>query len=260
VNPRLEKLQKDLAALDGFPEKHPDVRRIKDEIASLEAEATAATAKPEPATAGPDATAAAVPTPTRSRTVQSLDAELAQLKNEEAQIRTTIAGVEHKLEGVPYRQNEFATLDREHRSTRDQYESLVKRYEEVQLGQSMETENQGERFRVLESAVPPAGPVAPNRVRLVIMGLFVAVLLASVAVLLAEQFDTSFHTVDDIRAFTRIPVLVSIPRLKAPAGYRWLRTAAVTASLIAGFVLIGTVSAYLARDNEPLVRLLVRGG
>jgi hypothetical protein len=48
--------------------------------------------------------------------------------------------------------------------------------------------------------------------------------------------------------------------MRTSGGYAWLRTAAVGASLIAGFVLIGTLSAYLARDNEPLVRLLVRGG
>ena len=34
---RLERLKRDLAQLEGFPDKHPDVRRIKDEIAALEA-------------------------------------------------------------------------------------------------------------------------------------------------------------------------------------------------------------------------------
>jgi hypothetical protein len=29
--------------------------------------------------------------------------------------------------------------------------------------------------------------------------------------------------------------------------------------MIAGFVLVGTLSAHVAHDNEPLVRLLVRG-
>jgi hypothetical protein len=39
-----------------------------------------------------------------------------------------------------------------------------------------------------------------------------------------------------------------------------VRLAVITASMLAGFVLVGTVSAHVARDNEPLVRLLVRGG
>ena len=38
---RLRALKRDLAQLDGFPEKHPDVRRLKDAIAALEAETKA---------------------------------------------------------------------------------------------------------------------------------------------------------------------------------------------------------------------------
>ena len=48
---RLEQLKRDLAQLDGFPDKHPDVRRLKDAIAALEAENRAsgsAALSPEP--------------------------------------------------------------------------------------------------------------------------------------------------------------------------------------------------------------------
>jgi hypothetical protein len=92
------------------------------------------------------------------------------------------------------------------------------------------------------------------------MGLFLAVLVAGMAVLLVEQVDTSFHSVDDIRQFTRLPVLAAIPRIELPPGRRWVRVAVVGASMLAGFVVLATLSAHLARDNEPLVRLLVRGG
>jgi hypothetical protein len=113
---------------------------------------------------------------------------------------------------------------------------------------------------VLEAAVPPTGPTAPNRVRLLIMGLFLAGLIAVVAVLAFEQLDTSFHSVDDLRQFTALPVLAAIPRLRPAGGPQWARIAVITASMVAGFVLVGTLSAHMARDNEPLVRLLVRGG
>ena len=92
------------------------------------------------------------------------------------------------------------------------------------------------------------------------MGLFLAGLMAALAVLGVEQIDTSFHSVDDIRQFTSLPVLVAIPRLRPAAGPQWVRLAVITASMLAGFVLVGTLSAHVARDNEPLLRLLVRGG
>ncbi|HEV8395197.1 MAG TPA: hypothetical protein VGQ37_13030 [Vicinamibacterales bacterium] len=256
---RLRALKRDLAQLDGFPDKHPDVRRLKDAIAALEAE-----------TRGVTSGAAAVPEPSaprtgdapagRARTVASLDGELQTLKAEETRLRRDISALEQRLEAVPYRQSEFALLSRDHQATREQYESLLKRYEEARVGQNMETENQGERFRVLEAAVPPAGPTAPNRPRLLLMGLFLAGLIAVIAVLGVEQIDTSFHTVDDVRQFTTLPVLAAIPRLQPAAGPQWVRVAVITASMLAGVVLVGTLTAHVARDNEPLLRLLVRGG
>jgi succinoglycan biosynthesis transport protein ExoP len=257
---RLRALKRDLAQLEGFPDKHPDVRRLKDAIAALESETaargSASGSGGEPAPRG----AGTAELPGRARTIASLDGELEKLKADEGQLRQTIAAVERRLEAVPYRQSEFALISRDHQATRDQYESLLKRYEEARLGQSMETENQGERFRILEAAVPPSGPNAPNRLRLLIMGLFLAVLAAGMAVLLVEQVDTSFHSVDDIRQFTRLPVLAAIPRIEQPLGRRRVRVAVVAASMLAGLVIAGTLSAQVARDNEPLVRLLVRGG
>jgi polysaccharide biosynthesis transport protein len=254
---RLRNLKRELAQLEGFPERHPDVRRLRESIAALETELPAGSAS---------GSGRADPGPSRitesaggARTVATMDLEIDALKKEEARLRDSIASVERRLEAVPYRQSELSLISRDHQATREQYESLLKRYEEARLGQSMETENQGERFRVLEAAVPPAGPSAPNRPRLLIMGLFLAALIATVLVLIVEQFDTSFHSVDELRQFTKLPVLAAIPRLRPVPTLRWARAAVITASLLAGFVLVGTLSAQMARDNEPLVRLLARG-
>jgi polysaccharide biosynthesis transport protein len=256
---RLRALKRDLAQLDGFPDKHPDVRRLRDAIAVLEAE-TRASGAPSGGAAETVAAKSVDAPAGRARTVASLDAEIEALKSEETRLRQNIGAVEQRLEAVPYRQSEFALLSRDHQATREQYESLVKRYEEARLGQNMETENQGERFRVLEAAVPPMGPTAPNRLRLLIMGVFLAGLMAALAVLGVEQMDTSFHSVDDLRQFTNLPVLAAIPRLQPAGGAHWARVAVITASMVAGFVLVATLSAHVARDNEPLVRLLARGG
>ena len=254
---RLEKLRRDLAQLEGFPSKHPDVKRIQDEIGRLESEAKSR--PPEPTATPPTAGRTDAPPPMRARKVEGLDAEIASLKAGEAAIRESIATLEQRLEDVPYRENEFALLTRNHQAARDQYDSLLKRYEEAQLSESMEMENQGERFRILEAAIPPTGPNAPNRLRLLFLGFFLAVLAAGATVLAVEQFDTSFHSVDDIRRFTNVPVLVAIPRIGVSPASNWLRATAVTASMLVGFITVGTLSAYVAEGNEPLVRLLARG-
>ena len=249
---RLDQLRRDLAQLDGFPERHPDVKRLKDEIAALEPDVQSSSAQ---ATAA-DAASAVRP---GARTLESLNTEIERLRREEEGLRKTIATVEQRLEDVPYRENELALILRDQQAAKELYSSLLKRYEDAQLAQSMEAANQGERFRILEPAVAPMGPSAPNRFRLLAMGVLLATLLASIAVLIREQFDTSFHTVDDVRQFTRVPVLVLVPSIEMPVSKRLLRTAGVMACVIGGLALVGAVSAYVASGNEQLVRFLVRG-
>ena len=109
---------------------------------------------------------------------------------------------------------------------------------------------------MLEPALPPEGPAAPNRFRLLIMGLLLAVAAAAAAILIREQFDTAFHSVDEVRDYTTVPVLVSIPPIgPAPTMHR-LKVALATASTLAAVGLVAMTAAYLARDNAQLARMI----
>jgi succinoglycan biosynthesis transport protein ExoP len=234
-------------------DNHPDVRRLTQEVKTLEQDVQARAAAAPPDTARTATAAQARPS---LRTVEGVDAEIEVLKREAAALRQSVAATERRLDGVPYRQTEFAPISREQHAAKELYTSLLKRYEEAQLATSLETANQGERFRILELAAAPPGPSAPNRPRLVVMGVLIALLFAGVAVLLMEQLDRSFHSVEDLRAFTRVPVLAAIPSIGVPPSHRWVRAAATATSVIAGLLLIGALAAYMARGNEQLVRLL----
>jgi uncharacterized protein involved in exopolysaccharide biosynthesis len=228
------------------------------EQAAAEAAAEERTRQQEAATA-----AAAASTPAgrdnpllRRRTIENLDAELVKLRKEENDIRNTILGYERRLETSPQRQQEYTLMTRDYQAAKDQYDSLLKRVDEAQLTESMEQDRAGERFRVLDAAVPPEGPTAPNRLRLLLMGVLLALAAAVGAVLLREQFDTAFHTVDEVREYTAVPVLVSIPPIgPAPWGRR-VKTAFATACALAAVALAATTAAYLAQGNAQLVRLI----
>src|SRR5207247_7188281 len=103
-------------------------------------------------------------------------------------------------------------------------------------------------------------PAAPNRFRLLLMALMGSLGLAGGAVVLAERVDTSFHTVDDLRAFSPVPVLVSIPRIVTRTDRRrraWHMRLAASAALI-GLVVISGLAYFAASGNEQLVSLLGR--
>ena len=78
------------------------------------------------------------------------------------------------------------------------------------------------------------------------------------AVLAAEQFDPSFHGVEDLREFTSVPVLASIPRIGR--GYQTrVAPCADDGVVVAVIAIFATVSTHAARGNEEIVWMLVRG-
>jgi len=264
---QIDKLKADLAGLQTrVTSKHPDVLRMQEQIAALEKEQAAAEALVDQKQQAAKAAAAASQAATedarapRRRTIESIDAELKKLRDEETTLRATIASFEQRLQGAPEREQEYSLVTRDRQVAKDLYDSMLKRFDEAQLAASLETDRQGERFRVLEPARPPEGPTGPNRMRLILLGILLALAAAVAVVLGSEQFDASFHGIDDIREFTSVPVLVSIPPIGPVPFKRRLLTGLATVSAIATIALIAMASAYFAHGNDQLARLIGRAG
>jgi hypothetical protein len=115
-------------------------------------------------------------------------------------------------------------------------------------------------LRVLDPAIPTSRPWAPNRFWLLLMGLIAAVALAFAAVVAAERLDTSFHTVDDLRAFVAVPTLAVIRRLPTRANARagWLRPALVMLAFLVGLAFIIAGTHYVGSGNEQIARMTAR--
>ncbi len=221
ISARLARLNQELAELKTrYSEKYPDVIRTRAEIAALQQRLPEASAAPS-----------AAPRPPVKDGLAELDQEMRALKAEEQTLRQQITLAEQKAELAPRRVQEYQHRARDHATTRELYESLLKRYEDAQIAESLEQGHTGEQFRVLDAAVPPTGPMAPNRSRLMTMALALGLGLAAVGMIAAERMDTTFHTLGALRSFTRVPVLGAIPRSRgrgaAPAGacasgsWRW---------------------------------------
>ena len=119
-----------------------------------------------------------------------------------------------------------------------------------------------DQFRIIDPAIPPAVPSAPNRLRLILMGLIFSFGMAGVAGLLAEQLDTSFHRLDELWAFTNMPILAGIPRIatRADAWHRRLRFGFAGILAVFGLAVLIRVSYFLGHASEQLVWLLAQRG
>lgn len=249
---RLRKLREDLADLrQRLTDEHPDIVRLKAQIADLERQLAAASPTVRTGPADPSARQ-------RAETLTRLETELRALRSEEESLRAAIAAYERQVEGAPQRAQELDQLTAGYESAKERYQVLLTRYEEARLAERLEEGQQGEQFRILDPALSPTGPVAPNRMTLLVLGLMFSIGSALGLAMLAEARDTSFHTVHDLRAFTSVPVLVSIPPIvtRADAGKRRWQMALSTVVIIAGIAAIGSAASHLARDNEMIVRLL----
>lgn len=252
---RMAKLTQQLDDLRGrFTDAYPDVVRIRGEIDALRRQNTGGPA-PDGQPGAPGDLVARL-----TESVADVDTELRALKDEERVLRQTIASYEQRVENVPERQQEFEEISRDAEATRERYDTLLKRYEEAQLAESLEQGPSVEQFRVLDAALPPRDPIAPNRMRLLALGIVLAFGLAVGAMLAAEKLDTAFHRAEDLRAFAGVPMLGRLPLIPSRAQTRRnrRRAALLAVSAIAAVVLIIAGSRYVARGNEQIVRLMER--
>ena len=256
---RLARLKRELLDLrTRYSDKYPDVVRLEKEIAALRGLLGVPGEGPASGTAGGEAPEASLD-PLQIQ-VRKADGEIEALRAEERRLRQMVAQYEQRVESAPRRQQEFQELSRDYQTTKDLYDSLLKRYEESLLARSLEHGQKAEEFRILDPALPPKDPHGPNRIWLALMGLLLSFGSAAGAMALAEQLDTSFHSVDALRAFTRVPVLASIPLIvtRAEARGRLLKFSAATLSVALLLTALCWASYYAAHEYEQLVYLLSR--
>ena len=255
---RLGRLKLDLTtALANYTEAHPTVMRLRREIQALER------APDEPAAKDAGSALPATPYTLRLKeALQSTEADIRVLKGEEQRLRTGIAAYQARVENTPRREQEFQEVSRDYDTTKQNYESLAKRHEAAQVAESMEQRQKGEQFRILDPAVPSQTPAAPNRLKLLVVSLVLSLGLAGGALMVAEALDTSFHSVNELREFSSVPVLVSISRIVTDADRRreQQRFRRAVAGAMLGLILIAGASYLIAHGNEQLVQVLTRDG
>jgi polysaccharide chain length determinant protein (PEP-CTERM system associated) len=248
---QLARLKKDLGdAQARFTDKHPEVRELRDQIATLERELSSNQRVAERAAAGKTLQAALAET----------DAQIVRLDRENDPIRRSIAAYERRVESTPARAPESQSVAGDYQATRDQYDALQKRYDEALMAARSESGKSGAQFRILDAAQASASTEAPSLWILVVLSLLMAAAIGLIAATIVDWLDTSFHSVDDLRAFTRVPVLTSIPLIQASRSARRLRGGLMIGISGACLATLSAAAFLIAHDAENVARLLSRLG
>jgi polysaccharide biosynthesis transport protein len=242
VHAELPELEKQLTMLrTKYTDQYPDIVRLKSRIAALKLAADSGGK-----TGGDDE-------------FDALTNELTSLKRNEQKLQATIATYQKRVDQVPLLEEQLQSLMQGYTASRDLYTSLLKRYETAKLQQ---THGIGNRYRILDAAVPPLEPAGPDRLRMILMAFVVCIGVAVGVMFLVEQMDTSFHTADDLKAFTTLSILVSIPRIISSAE-RWRRLVQYSAITVSVLLLLTAVAGggyEIGHGNKLLVWLMAQRG
>jgi capsular exopolysaccharide synthesis family protein len=133
------------------------------------------------------------------------------LESLDSQISSKSAGLSRfgsQLELIPAREVEFARLSRQQKLLEDLYTLLQTRLKEAEIRDAVVPAN----VRLIDPALVPTVPVAPNPVRNLLIAIVLGMLLGSAAAFGRELMDTAVRTTDDVKSATRMPILGVIPR------------------------------------------------
>jgi polysaccharide chain length determinant protein (PEP-CTERM system associated) len=238
----LPQLEQQLTALrTRYTDAYPDVVQLKSQIAALKRQQA-------------DRAAAA----TRNNPIQAdMDGTIYSYRQEESRLRAQMAQYQNRVENMPVRSQQLQSLMQGYGETQDVYSSLLRRYESAPLPGAV-----AGQYRVLEQAVPPTDASGPGRLKLLLMCLVLCLGLAGAVVFAAEQLDPSFHSVDELKAYTRVPILASIPLIITPDDI-WrgrVRFGVAVLSAVVVAVILAQLSSLLGHGNQDLVWMLSRHG
>ncbi|MES2606639.1 MAG: GNVR domain-containing protein [Pseudomonadota bacterium] len=248
---RVDALRGQLAEMRGqYTDRHPEIIRLKNEIAELER---------SPERANRPAVAA---TASRLPDINTLNKEMALLVEQQKVLEGRINGLQTRIESTPGVEQELLKLGNDYESVREEYMSVQKRYQEARMSESLGQQVQNAQMQVIEPAITPKFPIMPQTAQLIFLGFFLSLGFCAGMALVAEQFDTTFHSLQDVRSFTNLPVMGSIARIDTSGEkvQRGMRTLGKAFGVIAVIALLLIVARSLGSNGQEFVWLLAGRG
>jgi uncharacterized protein involved in exopolysaccharide biosynthesis len=270
LNHEIHQAEAQLAvARQNLTEKHPDLidfkakldalkarrdQMVKDDKAAADAAALAEASKPK------------APAPKKGMSLQNqqslsqikaaIDATATQLTvleidanekmKEQVKLNQELAAYDAKIQASPINEQKYSSMMRQRGVAAEHYESLQRKAQLAAQGIEINNRKAGESLDLLDPASLPETPTAPNRWQIVAMGAIAGLVVGIAMAGAKEMKDTSLKNLKDVRAYTNLPVLSSIPLLENALLVRRKRRLAYVAWAVAVIVgLCGTaISVY----------------
>jgi succinoglycan biosynthesis transport protein ExoP len=191
-------------------ESDPDVLRAQQVVASLERELEAATARAgKPPAVKPENPAYI----NIQAQLASTTASLRSLQIARADLMRRLSDYAKRLEATPMVEPQYLDLVRDRENSVRKYQEITSRLMEAQVSAELEVQRKGERFSLINPPELPERPERPNRLAILLLGGFLAVVGGIGTGVAADNIDRRIWTSEQlVRVMRNIPLGV-IPYL-----------------------------------------------
>lgn len=222
----ISQLENSLMSLrERYRDNHPDVARVETLLAQKRKQRDGVVAeidvkRSELEKSRPGSTQARIPAELGANiarvetALKSKDMEMADLQKQLHDSRARINNLQSRLEASPAAAQEFIQLMRDRELAQQRFAAMSAKMQISSLATDLENRKQGETLEVLEQPILPAEPYAPKREFIILGGLFAGLAVGIALASGRELRDTSLKNLKDVRAYTRLTVLGSIPLLE----------------------------------------------
>jgi len=199
-----------------FTEKHPEIVRLKEEIATAEKAATAERARP-----AADRMAILNANPEYRQLLKDRETtkmRIAESQRQQAAITAQIGHYQGRVEAAPRVEQQLVSLQREYDLERASYGDLTAKRQTALLSEELQRKQGGEQFAVLVPAGLPSEPFKPKPMRVMLMAIAAGLVLGGAFAFGREYLDRSVHDARGLRDEFELPVLAEIPRIEPSMG------------------------------------------
>ena len=210
----LEKTRQELDALkEKYGEDYPDVVKLKQKAKKLEEQTASKPADSRPA---PDVGAGS-DDPAYINLVGQLkisQGELDSLVKRQSDLQKNLERLNEIVAQTPQVERGYRELVREREISLEKFAKLKSKVQEAKLAQTLEEEQKGESFTLIEPPALPDKPEKGTRTKFLMIGVFGGLIVGVGMAALAELLDSSVRGQRALLAVTGIPPMIVIPYIK----------------------------------------------
>ena len=146
--------------------------------------------------------------------IQAKDMELEELTRQMEVARTRSKTLQSQVAASPLARSAYMALLRDRENAATRYQGMTLRLQDSTLSTDLEKRGQGETLEQLEAASLATTPSAPKRPIIIFVAAALGIGLGIGLAIARELKDVSLKSLKDVRAYTRMTILGSVPLLE----------------------------------------------